>query len=93
MRAASIATGVAWLGTVALGHWLAEHDLIAVALLRRDPLAASPLLLLVALRLFLIWVAPAWLFWALSAWLLRRRASRGSRASAPPRPPPTPHAP
>lgn len=93
MKATLASCATAWIGSVVLGHWLAEHDLIAVALLRRDALTAMPLLVIVALRLFTIWVAPTWLCWSFSAWLMRRRASRGSPVGARPRPPPTPHAP
>lgn len=77
MRTAVVVCAGAWLLSAVLGYWLAGHDVIAVALLRRDPVAAAPLLALLVIRSFAVLVAPGWLAWTLIAWSWARRTSRG----------------
>jgi hypothetical protein len=60
-----------------LARYLAQHDVVAALLVERDPSAGALVAVVIALRLFLILLAPGWLLW-----LVVSRAERRFRKSA-----------
>ena len=73
----AVAWSVEWL----LARWLVWQDVVTGLLVQRSLSTILQVALLLGLRLFLIWVAPAWLLWRVVSSVERRLSARFSAQS------------
>ena len=72
---------VAWFVEWVLARWLVWQDVVTGLLVQRSLSTVLQVALLLALRVFLIFVAPAWLLWRVMSGVERRLAARVSAQS------------